>query len=151
MKKYATIPLKKYLFKYICKYYADDFKNGKLVVKKRMVSTKLDSRVDYKRYLERVDDKYRELIILSHDTRSDYLFSFVNHVRTSFNQSLVEYVYGNHHRMTYSAAVREFLSSYQIYESEYSFESAYRTWTRSRLFKNLAPIKPTKKAHARFK
>ena len=132
MKKNASIPVKSYLHKFINKKYQEDFNSdGVLHLKKRVIAFKLDDRKSHLVYLAKVDDDYKELELVTLTPRSDYLYAFVACMQKKFVDKMCDYIDVRYGIIDVSQSIRNYLASYNIYESEYSFETAYKNWQRS--------------------
>jgi len=74
------------------------------------------------------------------DSRLYKLYAFIQHVDDRFGEKMCDYIQIRVQQpiqMPAKTALREFLALYNIYESEYGSDTAYKRWQRSTQYKNL--------------
>lgn len=142
MKKINHIPLPLYLLKFIKIEFSMSFnESGELDLKRRMITSMVNDYKTANNYFQDAPEDWPMLHVLSHTSRNDYLYAFVSATKKRFIDGLVDFIFVRDGIISHSAAVREYMEKYQIYESDYSFSNMYKNWQRSAKYAYLKSIK----------
>ena len=143
-KKLISIPVSPHIKKYLESEYPT--RNGIIQIQQKIIPPKFGRTEAHRDYFTNPPDHYLYIKVETYDSRLYKLYAWKGHVEHSFIQKMIDYVAARYRIMYTSEAIREFLALYEITESEYSYETAYKNWQRSKTYKLLKKKHPS---HAR--
>lgn len=142
--KIIEIPIAPHLVKFLEREYP---KNGEaFVIRRKIIPPRYNNPKQSREYFTNPIDGHVYIKVLTTDSRLYKLYAWVQHLHSRFNDKMVAYVDVRHGMMYTSVAIRNFLALYNILESEYAYDTAYKAWQRSAEYRS---IKEKLKGNAR--
>lgn len=111
--------------------------DGAYVINRKIIPPRFHNPRQYREYFKKPVRYYIYISVLTSDSKLYKLYSWVQTIDHLFTDRLIQYVSVRYTIMSSSEAVRQFLALYQITESEYAWETAYKKWQRSSAYKIL--------------
>ncbi len=113
---------------------------GELVISQKLFRPAHITTHKYRKYFkENIEDCNYELVpVLCRDSRLYKLYAFIQQMDDRFSECMCDFIMC---RMMADSTVdaknslRDFLATYEITESDYSWETGYKRWQRSRQYK----------------
>jgi hypothetical protein len=139
--KKIYLPLKPHLYKFVLR--EMEIKDGCLILSnKRLLRPATLNPEQYRDYFQRkaYDEDLKMIPVLTVDSRLYKLYAFVQYVDERFSEKMCDYIQLRALppiNQPAKAALRAFMDLYQICESDYGSDSAYKRWQRSIQYKNL--------------
>lgn len=150
--KKGFLPLRTHLVKYARR--EMEWKDGCLVLtNKRLLRPATLNTAQCQDYFKRVSKQpgFEMVPVLTVDSRLYKLYVLVNWIDDSFSEKMLNYV---EIRVLppilqdIRPTIREFLALYEIYESDYSQNTAYKKWQRSKQYENYKRYQKTLKTRS---
>lgn len=146
MSKIIELPLQPYLIKFAEKEF--DWDDGVLILTRKRLMRPASLNPDvYRQYFMYTSIGYPRILCKTVDTRLYKLYYFVHYLQSRFFEKMCDRIecrvraQGQNQKQ----ALFEFLAEYDITESEYAWESAYRLWQRSNQYRRLKEDSRTRK------
>lgn len=133
--KIIDIPIAPHLVKFLeveCPKKGDAF-----IIRKKIIPPRYMNPRQYRRYFTHPSDRYIYIKVVTNDSRLYKLYAWVQHIDHRFSDKMIDYVAARYGLQYDSDSLREFLSLYDITESEYAHDTAYKKWQRSPVNKRL--------------
>jgi hypothetical protein len=144
-KKKVFIPFPVHLVKFI-KHEMDWDDEGNLILTgKRLLRPARISAKEARHYFKNMakNDQMQLVPALTVDSRLYKIYAFTKYVDSLFQEKMMNYVLIRALAPIYAdirPTIREYLALYEIYESEYSQNTAYKRWQRSKQYIHLKNI-----------
>ncbi|MFT7239219.1 MAG: hypothetical protein ACI93L_003319 [Cyclobacteriaceae bacterium] len=134
-RKLISIPVPSHIKKFlICEY---SYKDGIIHIQHRVIPPKYSRSTVYRKYFQEPNPDFIYIDVLTEDSKLYKLYGWINHIRERFTQRMVDYAAARYALQSTRKSIREFLVLYNITESEYAFDTAYKNWQRSKTYKHL--------------
>ncbi len=147
-RKLQSIWVDPHLYKYILAKgkFSDQ---GEWLVKGRILLPPQPDQYYHDVYFSRTEGKC-QLTVLSRYSKPNQMYGLVRYYKNLFFDEMISYVVARHDAdgqptTTVWSALVAFLRQYDIYESDYSMDNAYKYWQRSREYDEM---KKLRKKHA---
>ena len=132
-----------HLVKFLEKEY-DKNKQGVFVIRRKVIPPKYYVPPQVRYYFQHPPEGHVYIKVSTNDSKLYKLYAWIQHIDEHFSQLMTDYVSVRFDLQRVSDSIREFLALYEITESEYSYETAYKRWQRSRKYQSLRKRKDKK-------